>query len=88
MAFEMSLVFEVNVGMDQGSVLSPFHCCMLMSETIEGLRTNFMQLNESFESKGLKVKIGKTKIIVSGGITKDGMSKSKVDTCGVCSIES
>ena len=26
------------------------------------------------------------KVIVSGGITKDGMSKSKVDPCGVCSL--
>ena len=24
--------------------------------------------------------------MVSGGITKDGMSKSKVDPCGVCSM--
>ena len=24
--------------------------------------------------------------MVSGGITKDGMSKSKVDPCGVCSL--
>ena len=31
----------------------------------------------------LKVSFGKTKIM---GITKDGMSKSKVDPCGVCSL--
>ena len=24
--------------------------------------------------------------MVNGGITKDGMSKSKVDACGVCSL--
>ena len=28
----------------------------------------------------------KTKVIVCGGITKDGMSKSKVDPCGICSL--
>ena len=25
-------------------------------------------------------------VMVSGGITKNGMSKSKVDQCGVCSL--
>ena len=37
-------------------------------------------------TKGLKVNLGKTKVEVSGGITKDGMSKSKVNPCGVCSL--
>ena len=26
------------------------------------------------------------KVMVCGGITKDGMYKSKVDPCGVCSL--
>ena len=30
--------------------------------------------------------IWKTKVMVSDGITKDGMPKSKVDPCGVCSL--
>ena len=34
----------------------------------------------------MKVNLGKTKVMVSGSITKDGMSKSKVDRCGVCSL--
>ena len=34
----------------------------------------------------MKVNLGKTKVNVSGSITKDGMSKSKVDACGVCSL--
>ena len=34
--------------------------------------------------KGLKVNLWKTKVIFSGGITKDGISKSKVDPCWVC----
>ena len=55
---------------------------VLMSETIEGLRNNKM----AFESMGLKVNVGKTKIMVSSGITMDGMSKSKVDPCEVCSL--
>ena len=34
-----------------------------------------------YGSKGLKVNLGKTKVVVCGSITKDGMSKSKVDPC-------
>ena len=59
---------------------------VLMSETIEGLRNNSMKLKEAFERKGLKVNHGKTKVMDSGSITMDGMSKSKVDPCWVCSL--
>ena len=31
----------------------------------------------------LKVALGKTKVMV---IAKDGMPKSKVDSCGICSL--
>ena len=41
---------------------------------------------EPIESKSLKDNLWKTKVVVCGGITKDGMSKSKVDQCGVCSL--
>ena len=107
---ELSLEFEVNVGMDQGTVLSTFlfavvadvtefaregalseilyhNDLVLMSETIKGLRNRFLKLKETFESKGLKVNPWKTKVMVSGGITKDGMSKRKEDPCGVCSLK-
>ena len=40
-----------------------------------------------FESKGLKLKLGNIKVMVWGGITKDALSKSKVDPCGVCSLK-
>ena len=46
----------------------------------------FPKWKEAFESKGLRVNLGKTKVMVRCGITKDGMSKSKVDSCGVCSL--
>ena len=64
---------------------------VLMSEIIESLnclthQDKFLKWKEAFESKGLKDNHGKTKVIVSGGITKDGMSKSKVDPCGVCNL--
>ena len=57
-----------------------------MSETIEGLWGKFLKWKEAFESKGLTANLGKTKVMVSTGITQDGLSKSKVDPCGVCSL--
>ena len=57
-----------------------------MSETIEGLGGKFLKWKEAFESKGLTANLGKTKVMVSTGITQDGLSKSKVDPCGVCSL--
>ena len=59
---------------------------VLMSETIEGLRDKFLQWMETLVSKGLKINHGKTKVMVSGVITQDNLSKSKVDPCGVFSL--
>ena len=59
---------------------------VLTSETIEGLRMKFLKWKEAFESKGLKVNLGKTKVMVSSCITQDGLSESNVDPCGVCSF--
>ena len=44
---------------------------VLMSETVDGLRDKILKWKEAFESKGLKVNIGKTKVTVSGSITMD-----------------
>ena len=59
---------------------------VLMSEKIEGLRNRFIKWKEASECKVLKVHHGKNKVMVSSGITKDGMSKSKVIPCGICSL--
>ena len=59
---------------------------VLMSETIKGLRNKFLKWKGAFENCSLKVNLGKTKVMVSGGITKDGLSKRKVDPCGVCCL--
>ena len=59
---------------------------VLMSETFVGLRNMFLKWKEGFYSKGFKVNLGKTMVMVSSGITKDGLSKSKVGTYGVCSL--
>ena len=48
-----------------------------MSKTIDGLRNKFIKWKEAFESKGLKVILEKTMVMVSGSITKDSLSKSK-----------
>ena len=51
---------------------------VLVSETIERHRNNFSKWKEAFETKGLKVNLGKTKVMVNGGITEDGLSKVKL----------
>ena len=57
-----------------------------MSDIIEGHRDRFIKWNEAFERKDLKVNLGNTKVVVSSCITQDGLTISKVGTCGVCSL--
>ena len=59
---------------------------VLMSDTIDGLMNMFLKWKEPFESKGFKVTLWKTKVMDSSSIINYGMSKSKVDLCGVCSL--
>ena len=59
---------------------------VMMSEIIEGLRDKFLTWKEAFESKCLKVNLGKIKVMVSSGIIQDNLSNSKVDQCWVCSL--
>ena len=58
----------------------------LMSETIGRLGNKFIKWTGTFDSKGWKVNLGNTKVIASGSITKDGLSKSNAYPCGVCSL--
>ena len=46
---------------------------VLLNETIEGLRNKFLKWKEAFDSKVLKVNLGRTEVMVSGGIQKDGL---------------
>ena len=55
---------------------------VLTSETMEGLREKFWKWKEAFKSKGLKVNLGKTKVVVSG--SEGEMTLSKIDPCGIC----
>ena len=57
-----------------------------MSEATDGLRVEFLNWKEAFDSNGLKVNLWKATVMIIGGITKDGLSKSTVDPCGVCSL--
>ena len=55
---------------------------VLMSESLAGLREKFWKWKEALESKGLKVNLGKTKMMVSG--TGGEILESKIDPCGMC----
>ena len=50
-----------------------------MSETIGGHRNKFFKWKGAFESKGLKVNLGKTKVMFNGSKTKDGLSERKAE---------
>ena len=49
---------------------------------MEDMRENFDEWCESFESKWMRVNIGKAKLMVSG--MKGEMLDSSIDPCGVC----
>ena len=55
---------------------------VLMNEGIENLKEMFFKWKEAFESKGLKVNLKKTKVLVSG--LKAEVLKSKIDPCAQC----
>ena len=55
---------------------------VLTSEMMEALREKFWKWKEAFESKGLMVNLGKTKVVVSGA--EGEVTVSKVDPCGIC----
>ena len=55
---------------------------VLMGETMKELRENFEEWREAFESKGMRVNLGMTKLMVSG-MEKEAFN-SKIDPCGVC----
>ena len=59
---------------------------LLMSETIEGLGIKFLKWNEALESTDLNINLGKTKVIVGSGVTKDDLSSSNIALCGSCRL--
>ena len=88
--FLFALVADVVTALARDSALSEsLHAddLVLMSDMMEGLRDKSLRWKKSFESKGLKVNLGKTMVMVCSGITKDDLSKSNVDPCGVYSLK-
>ena len=55
---------------------------VLMSENLEDLRERFQRWRGALESKGMKVNIRKTKMMVSGA--EGEIVIGKVDPCGIC----
>ena len=55
---------------------------VLMSESLEDLRERFQWWRRALEGKGLKVNVGKTKMMVSE--TESETTSSKIDPCGAC----
>ena len=55
---------------------------VLMGETMEELIENFNEWREALESKGMRVNLEKTKLMVSG-IEEETFDR-KIDPCGVC----
>ena len=55
---------------------------VLMSENSEDLWERFQRWRGALESKGMKVNIRKTKMMVSGA--EGEIVRSKVDQCGIC----
>ena len=56
---------------------------VFMAETMEELEAQFIRWKAAFEGKGLKVNLGKTKVMESSG--GDGVVVlAKIDPCGVC----
>ena len=53
-----------------------------MSESMDDSRERFQKWRCALEGKGLKMNVGKTKIMVSG--TKGEIVLSKIDPCGIC----
>ena len=53
-----------------------------MSKSIENLKEKFLKWKEAFESKGIKVNLKITKVMVSG--SKGEVLNSKVDSCAKC----
>ena len=82
--FLFALVVDVVAEFTRNGVLRELlyaNDIVLMSEIMEALRDKFLKWKDCFESKGLKVNLGKTKVMVSS-ITQDGLSERKVDPCG------
>ena len=103
---EESEGFPINVGVHQGSALSPLLFILIMDEATkecqgealwhllyaddlvlsaeskEAVEQKFMEWKSPLESRGMKVNVGKTKLMVTG--KKAEVIRSGMYPCGVC----
>ena len=87
--FRFVVVVDVVTELVRESVLCELLCAgdlVLMSEMIKRFWNKFFKWKEASESKDFDVYLGKSKVMVSSNITRDGMFRSKVEQCGVCSL--
>ena len=77
--------FGVKVGIHQGSVLSLLYAddLVISAETEEGLKMKLNKWKTEMEAKGLRVNMGKTKIMVSG-VNLQTLKDSGKSPCSVC----
>ena len=68
-------------------VVTELEIASVLCEIIEELRNKLIRWKDAFDNKSLKVDPLRTKVMVSGSIAKDGLSKSRVDLCGVCILK-
>ena len=54
----------------------------MMSESLDDLRERFQRWRSALEGKGLKVNVGKTKMMVSG--MEEKIVWSRIGPCGIC----
>ena len=55
---------------------------VLMSERVENFKEKFLKWEEEFYSKGLKINLKMTEVMVS--VSKDEVLKSKINSCAQC----
>ena len=55
---------------------------VIMAESLQELERKYIEWKNSLESKGLRVNVGKTKIMIGDGVTP--VTKSEIDPCSVC----
>ena len=87
--FPFAVVIDVTEFAGEGALCELLYAddFVLMSETIGGLRNKFFNWKGTFESKGLKVNLCKTKVMVSVDTTKDGLSKVRLIHVGSAASE-
>ena len=86
-SFFFSIVLDVlSKDGGKGALYELFYAydLVLMAETMEELEAQFIHWKAAFEGKRLKVNLGKTKVMESGGGGSGVVVLAKIDPCSVC----